>query len=198
MAKATGRKKLAAEPTPPEPRQATAAGRDAAIAALDAKLVELIQQRATLFAEARAWAGTRRSRRRASTPARGRCRSGSSGPSFAKSKAAADRWSARRGSPFWALPTVTATWPPSTASARAAIRPVGTIAAVFEEVHCGHADVGLAPLENSTDGRIADTLEMFTRLPVRICGQVEMAIHHWLLAKCRGRRCGRSTAGRRR
>ena len=35
-----------------------------------------------------------------------------------------------------------------------------------------------------TDGRIADTLEMFTRLPVRICDQVEMAIHHWLLAKC--------------
>ena len=62
--------------------------------------------------------------------------------------------------------------------------PVGTIAAVFEEVHCGHADFGLAPVENSTDGRIADTLEMFTRLPVRICGQVEMAIHHSLLAKC--------------
>ena len=62
--------------------------------------------------------------------------------------------------------------------------PVGTIAAVFEEVRQQHADFGLVPVENSTDGRIADTLEMFTRLPVRICGQVEMHIHHMLLGKC--------------
>ena len=37
--------------------------------------------------------------------------------------------------------------------------PVGTISAVFEEVHQGHADFGLVPVENSTDGRIADTLD---------------------------------------
>lgn len=62
--------------------------------------------------------------------------------------------------------------------------PVGSIAAVFEEVHRRQADYGLVPIENSTDGRIADTLEMFTRLPVRICGDVELEIHHALLAKC--------------
>lgn len=62
--------------------------------------------------------------------------------------------------------------------------PVGTIAAVFEEVDRGHADVGLVPIENSTDGRVADTLDMFTRLPARICGEVELPIHHALLAKC--------------
>jgi chorismate mutase/prephenate dehydratase len=62
--------------------------------------------------------------------------------------------------------------------------PVGTIAAVFEEVDQRHADYGIVPVENSTDGRIADTLEMFTRLPVRICGQVEMRIHHTLLGRC--------------
>ncbi len=62
--------------------------------------------------------------------------------------------------------------------------PVGTIAAVFEEVDQRHSDFGLVPVENSTDGRIADTLDMFARLPVRICGQVEMHIHHTLLAKC--------------
>ncbi len=62
--------------------------------------------------------------------------------------------------------------------------PVGSIAAVFEEVNRGQADVGLVPIENSTDGRIADTLDMFTRLPVRICGEVELEIHHTLLAKC--------------
>lgn len=62
--------------------------------------------------------------------------------------------------------------------------PVGTIAAVFEEVHRGHSDFGMVPVENSTDGRVADTLDMFTRLPVRICGEVDLEIHHTLLAKC--------------
>ncbi len=62
--------------------------------------------------------------------------------------------------------------------------PVGNIAAVFEEVHRGHANFGLVPIENSTDGRIADTLDMFTRVPVRICGEVQLRIHHHLLARC--------------
>ena len=62
--------------------------------------------------------------------------------------------------------------------------PVGSIAAVFEEVNRGHADFGLVPVENSTDGRVADTLDMFTRLPVHICGEVELRIHHMLLGKC--------------
>ena len=62
--------------------------------------------------------------------------------------------------------------------------PVGTISAVFEEVDQRHSDFGLVPVENSTDGRIADTLDMFARLPVRICGQVDMHIHHTLLARC--------------
>ena len=62
--------------------------------------------------------------------------------------------------------------------------PVGSIAAVFEEVHRKHSDFGLVPIENSTDGRIADTLEMFTHLPVRICNEVELEIHHTLLGKC--------------
>jgi chorismate mutase/prephenate dehydratase len=62
--------------------------------------------------------------------------------------------------------------------------PVGTIAAVFEEVNRGHSNFGLVPIENSTDGRIADTLDMFTRLPVRMCGEVEMHVHHTLLGKC--------------
>lgn len=62
--------------------------------------------------------------------------------------------------------------------------PVTTIAAVFEEVNRGQADYGIVPIENSTDGRIVDTLDMFTRLPLRICGEVQIAIHHNLLARC--------------
>jgi len=63
--------------------------------------------------------------------------------------------------------------------------PVGSIPAVFEEVNRRHSDFGVVPIENSTDGRIADTLDMFTRLPVRICGQIEMKIHHTMLGQCR-------------
>lgn len=59
--------------------------------------------------------------------------------------------------------------------------PVGSISAVFEEVNRGHAEFGVVPVENSTDGRIADTLDMFTRLRVRICGEVPLRIHHSLL-----------------
>jgi chorismate mutase/prephenate dehydratase len=61
--------------------------------------------------------------------------------------------------------------------------PVGTIGSVFEEVHEGYADYGLVPLENTTDGRIADTLENFTRFPVRICSEVQLRIHHHLLGR---------------
>jgi chorismate mutase/prephenate dehydratase len=62
--------------------------------------------------------------------------------------------------------------------------PVGTIAAVFEELNRGHANYGLVPIENSTDGRITDTLDMFTRLPAKICGEVQLHIHHHLLGRC--------------
>ena len=62
--------------------------------------------------------------------------------------------------------------------------PVASIPAVFEEVNRRHAEFGIVPVENSTDGRVADTLDMFSRLPVRICGEVQLRIHHNLLGKC--------------
>jgi chorismate mutase / prephenate dehydratase len=62
---------------------------------------------------------------------------------------------------------------------------VGSISAVFEEVERGHVDFGVVPVENSTDGRIADTLEMFLRMPhLVICAEVRLQIHHNLMAKC--------------
>lgn len=62
--------------------------------------------------------------------------------------------------------------------------PVGTIPAVFEEVQLRHAQYGLVPIENSTDGRVADTLDMFTRIKTAITGVIEMRIHHTLLGRC--------------
>ena len=62
--------------------------------------------------------------------------------------------------------------------------PVATISAVFEELNRQQVDYGIVPLENSTDGRVADTLGMFARLPARICGEVQLRIHHHLLGRC--------------
>lgn len=62
---------------------------------------------------------------------------------------------------------------------------VGSITAVFEEVNRGHAEFGVVPLENSTDGRVADTLDMFMRLPqLKICSEIRLKIHHNLMANC--------------
>jgi chorismate mutase/prephenate dehydratase len=64
------------------------------------------------------------------------------------------------------------------------LTPVATIKAVFESIHFSQTDFGIVPIENSTDGRIIDTLDMFARLPTRITGEVELPIHHHLLGKC--------------
>jgi chorismate mutase/prephenate dehydratase len=64
------------------------------------------------------------------------------------------------------------------------LTPVATIKAVFESVHFHQTDFGIVPIENSTDGRIVDTLDMFARLPIHITSEVQLAIHHHLLGKC--------------
>ena len=64
------------------------------------------------------------------------------------------------------------------------LQAVNTIAAVFEEIASRHSDYGVVPIENSTDGRIVDTLTMFIRKPIRICGEILLPIHHNLLSKC--------------
>ncbi len=62
---------------------------------------------------------------------------------------------------------------------------VASIAAVFEEVNRGHVDFGVVPVENSTDGRVADTLDMFMRMPhLQICAEVRLQVHHNLMANC--------------
>jgi chorismate mutase/prephenate dehydratase len=62
--------------------------------------------------------------------------------------------------------------------------PLGSIAAVFEEVNRRHVQFGLVPLENSTDGRIVDTLDMFARLTsLKIRAEVRLRVRHCLLGK---------------
>ncbi|MGB0714033.1 MAG: prephenate dehydratase [Gammaproteobacteria bacterium] len=59
---------------------------------------------------------------------------------------------------------------------------MGSIDQVFREVEAGSAHYGVVPIENSTEGSVNFTLDMFVRSPVRICGEVELRVHHNLLA----------------
>ncbi|HED18936.1 MAG TPA: prephenate dehydratase [Gammaproteobacteria bacterium] len=59
---------------------------------------------------------------------------------------------------------------------------LGAIDEIFREVEAGSASYGVVPVENSTEGVINHTLDMFIRSPLKICGDVELRIHHQLLA----------------
>lgn len=59
---------------------------------------------------------------------------------------------------------------------------VATISAVFDSILRGDVAAGVVPIENSTDGRVVDTLGMFVKVNVKICGEVLLPIHHNLLS----------------
>lgn len=61
--------------------------------------------------------------------------------------------------------------------------PYAGIDEVFREVESETAHFGVVPIENSTEGVINHTLDMFMNSPLRICGEVELRIHHHLLGK---------------
>jgi chorismate mutase / prephenate dehydratase len=63
------------------------------------------------------------------------------------------------------------------------LTPVASIPAVFDAVERGDAAAGVVPIENSTDGRVVDTLGMFVHRDMEICGEVLLPIHHNLLSK---------------
>jgi chorismate mutase/prephenate dehydratase len=61
--------------------------------------------------------------------------------------------------------------------------PVGTISDIFREVESGSCDYGVVPVENSTEGVVSHTLDMFISSPLRIAGEVTLRIHHHLMSK---------------
>ncbi|RMG59860.1 MAG: prephenate dehydratase [Gammaproteobacteria bacterium] len=62
-------------------------------------------------------------------------------------------------------------------------RAQGAIDEVFREVEAGACNYGVVPIENSTEGVITHTLDMFLQSPLKVCGEVELRIHHHLLAR---------------
>src|ERR1700754_1859278 len=61
--------------------------------------------------------------------------------------------------------------------------PLQSIDEVFHEVEAGTADFGVVPIENSTEGTVNNTLDRFLTSPLKICGEVELRIHHCLMGK---------------
>jgi len=52
--------------------------------------------------------------------------------------------------------------------------PFSTIDEVFQEVECGAADFGVVPIENSTEGTVNHTLDMFITSPLKVGGEIEL------------------------
>jgi chorismate mutase/prephenate dehydratase len=59
--------------------------------------------------------------------------------------------------------------------------PLADISDIFREVEAGSCQYGVVPVENSSEGVISHTLDMFMRAPLQIAGEVTLRIHHHLM-----------------
>lgn len=60
---------------------------------------------------------------------------------------------------------------------------LASIEEVFHEVEAGTADFGVVPIENSTEGTVNHTLDRLVTSPLKICGEVELRIHQFLMGR---------------
>lgn len=65
----------------------------------------------------------------------------------------------------------------------ASYMPVTSIKEVFSEVERGRAKYGVVPIENSTEGVVNHTLDMFIDSPLKIVGEVLQEVSHHLMNK---------------
>jgi chorismate mutase/prephenate dehydratase len=59
--------------------------------------------------------------------------------------------------------------------------PAKAISDVFKEVEKSRADYGVVPIENSTEGVVNHTLDMFIESDIKICAEINLSIGHCLL-----------------
>ncbi len=60
---------------------------------------------------------------------------------------------------------------------------LASIPDIFRDVESGDCHYGVVPVENSTEGVISHTLDMFINSSLQICGEVSLRIHHHLMSK---------------
>lgn len=61
--------------------------------------------------------------------------------------------------------------------------PMASIDEVFHEVAASIADFGVVPVENSTEGTVSHTLDMFLTSPLYVCGEIELRIRQHLMGR---------------
>jgi chorismate mutase/prephenate dehydratase len=61
--------------------------------------------------------------------------------------------------------------------------PLPSVDEVFHEVESGAVDFGVVAIENSTEGMVINTLDRFLNSSARICGEIELRIHHFLMGR---------------
>ncbi len=61
-------------------------------------------------------------------------------------------------------------------------RPMPSLADVFTAVEKGEADYGVVPIENSTEGSVRDSLDLFVETPLKIVAELQLEINHTLLS----------------
>ena len=61
--------------------------------------------------------------------------------------------------------------------------PLPSVDEVFHEVESGSVDFGVVAIENSTEGMVINTLDRFLNSSVKICGEIELRIHHSLMGR---------------
>ncbi len=61
--------------------------------------------------------------------------------------------------------------------------PYPSIDAVFRAVETGETDLGIVPVENSTEGAVNRTLDLFLSSPVQISGEHSLKIHQCLMTQ---------------
>ncbi|UDQ96671.1 prephenate dehydratase [Lentisphaerota bacterium WC36G] len=59
------------------------------------------------------------------------------------------------------------------------------IADVFNDIENGRVDYGCVPIENTTEGAVNHTLDMFMNSDVRICAEHNLRVQHSLLSNCK-------------
>lgn len=62
--------------------------------------------------------------------------------------------------------------------------PAASITDIFGEVERGAADYGVVPIENSNEGAVTHTLDMFVDSRAKICAEIYLDISHCLMAAC--------------
>ena len=89
-------------------------------------------------------------------------------------------------------PRVAYLGPPGTFSHKAArckfgssveYHPATSFRDVFLEVSRGHADYGVVPVENSTEGGVTQAIDCFFETRLKMCSEIYVPVHHHLLAR---------------